>query len=64
MSEFTEIDMEYILDAHNLQLIIVEAMNKTMSHRILSLKSANQMWDAVEALIEGFEKVMATGRIC
>ena len=41
MSEFTEIDIEYIVDAHNLQLIIVEVMTKTMSHMILSLKSAN-----------------------
>ena len=51
MSEFTETDKEYITHDHNLQLIIVVAMNKTMSNLILSLKSAKQIWDAVEALI-------------
>ena len=42
---------------HNLQLIIVKSMNKIMSHMILSLKSATQIWDVVEALMEGSEKV-------
>lgn len=32
-------------------------MNKTMSHVILNLKSAKQMWDTVEALMDGSKKV-------
>lgn len=32
-------------------------MTKTMTHLILSLKTSKQMWDAVEALMEGSEEV-------
>ena len=55
-SEFTETDKKYIAHDHNLQLIIVESMNKIMSHLILSFKFAKKMWDAVEALMEGSEE--------
>ena len=39
-SEYTETDKEYIAHDHNLQLIIVESMTKTMTHLILSLKTS------------------------
>ena len=32
-------------------------MTKTMTHLILSLKTSKQMWDTIEALMEGSEEV-------
>ena len=60
-SEYTEIDREYLAHDHNLQLIIVEAMNKRMSHLILGLKSSKLIWDVVEALMDISEKVRENG---
>ena len=56
-SEYTDTDKEYVAHDHNLQLIIVESMTKTMTHLILSLKTSKQMWDTIEALMEESEEV-------
>ena len=50
-SKFTKTDKEdkeYITHDHNLQLIIANTINKTMTQLILGLKSSKQMWDVVE----------------
>ena len=56
-SKFTDIDKEYVTLDHGLRLIIVEKMDKTMSHLALSCQNAKLVCDSVKHLMEGTDKV-------
>lgn len=47
---------EHALDT-SLQLIIMDSMDDEMSHQVINCKTAKQMWDSIEKIMEGTPEV-------
>ena len=56
-AKFTDTDKKFVALDTVLQLIIVEVIDKTMSHLIFSNESAKLMWEATDLMINNTDKV-------
>lgn len=57
LTEYSDAEKEIVALDDSLQLIIVDAMDSTMSHQILNCESGKHMWDSIKMIMEGTDEV-------